>query len=650
MSPETLRALARHCRYLLPLLVLVLLIVFWDWNWFRPLVERQASQALGRPVSLARFDVKPGWFTTLHLNGLTVSNPDTVPADKPPLAYVEHLALQFGLRELFDRRLLILHLDVDQPTATLLADSSGQRNWQLTLPERKAKSDAKPWQLQIDTLNIRDGKFSIVDPALKVDVAGTVSTLASTTAEPQLRVDARGRYDGKPVKARFTGGSVLRLRDASDPYPVDFVADSERTQVRLKGTLLDPLHFGGARLRLHLEGPNLSTLGRFARLPLPNTPPYRLDGRLDYRAGSVLFQDFAGLMGESDLAGDVSVRLQQPRPRMEGKVHSKQVRLADLSGLIGGDPNSTPATAPGGDGRLLPDTPINLPRLQQADVALDYRADSIQGEKLPFDRLAFKLTLDDGVLRASPADFGIGEGALRFYATLDPRGQQLALDGRAELRRVDISRLLARTSYKGSGRIGGFAALKSKGRSAAELMGQGDGELKLAMAGGDFSALLLDLSGLDFGNALLSAIGIGSRTEVRCLVGDFQLVQGKLDTRSFILDTGNTNLLLDGGANMQDETLALRIRTQPKRANIGRLKAPIHIGGTFANPRIRPDFVDIGARTAAAVALGTLLTPLAALLPTLQLSPGEDRDCQSLLAAAEIVAPTQPQPKPKPAK
>lgn len=639
MSLATFRSKAGPL--LLPLLAIALLLLLWDWNWFKPLLERQASKALGRPVAIAHLDVQLGRQSTIKLTGLTLANPEGFAADADPLARIAQVVVQLQLKDLFARRVQIIHLDIDQPEASLRSGPDGVRNWPLRLPVHEA--DLKPWDVQIAALNVRDGRFSLIEPALKAEISGSIHTTEAVAGdEPQLLAEARGRYDGAPFDAHFTGGSMLSLREPSNPYPVDFAAETGGTRIALKGTLLDPLQFAGANLRLLLRGPNLATIGRFTRLPLPNTPAYRLEGRLNVQGHSILFQDFKGLMGKSDLAGDVSIKLQKPRPLMKGVVHSRQVRLADLSGLIGGDPNSPPATAANGDGRLLPSTPISLPHLQATDVQLDFTGDSIQGNKLPFDRLAFKLTLDDGVMRLAPADFGIGEGALRFYATLDPRGEQLLLDAKAELRRVDITRLLAGTGYKGSGRIGGFAALQGKGRSAAELLGSGNGELKLAMAGGNFSSLLLDLAGLDFGNATLSAIGITPRTEVRCMVGDFGLQEGQLSTRNFLLDTGNTNLVLDGGANFKDESLNLRLRTLPKRANIGRLKAPIHIRGSFAKPSIKPDLVDVGMRTAAAVVLGTFLTPLAALLPTLQFSPGEDRDCKAMLAEAEITPPPQP--------
>ena len=32
----------------------------WDWDWFRPMVERQASAALGMNVTLGHFDLRLG--------------------------------------------------------------------------------------------------------------------------------------------------------------------------------------------------------------------------------------------------------------------------------------------------------------------------------------------------------------------------------------------------------------------------------------------------------------------------------------------------------------------------------------------------------------------------------------------------------------
>ena len=49
---------------------------------------------------------------------------------------------------------------------------------------------------------------------------------------------------------------------------------------------------------------------------------------------------------------------------------------------------------------------------------------------------------------------------------------------------------------------------------------------------------------------------------------------------------------------------------------------------------VRPQLGEVAARAGAAVALGVLLTPLGALLPTIQLGVDDPNACSSLLPAA----------------
>ena len=170
------------------------------------------------------------------------------------------------------------------------------------------------------------------------------------------------------------------------------------------------------------------------------------------------------------------------------------------------------------------------------------------------------------------------------------------------------------------------------------MLGRGDGELKLFMSGGDLSALLVDLAGLDFGNGIESALGIPSRAQLRCLVTDFSLTKGLLDTRTFIFDTTEANIVGSGKINLASEQIDYKLSTEPKHFNIGSLPAPILVRGPLKSPSIAPDAKVLAARGGAAVVLGVLLTPLAALLPTIQLGLGQDHNCQDLMDSVQGAA------------
>jgi uncharacterized protein involved in outer membrane biogenesis len=186
---------------------------------------------------------------------------------------------------------------------------------------------------------------------------------------------------------------------------------------------------------------------------------------------------------------------------------------------------------------------------------------------------------------------------------------------------------------RGGGTLGGVASIDSTGTSLAQLLGNGNGALTVAMVGGNLSALVVDLSGLQFGRALLSALGVPTRTSIGCLVGDFVLRRGVLETRTFVLDTDSSVVTGSGTVDLGREALELRLRTASKGVTIGSLPTSIAITGRFKAPSIRPDASELVARGGVAAGLGLLALPLA-VLPTIQLGVGEQNQCQGVVAAA----------------
>ena len=131
------------------------------------------------------------------------------------------------------------------------------------------------------------------------------------------------------------------------------------------------------------------------------------------------------------------------------------------------------------------------------------------------------------------------------------------------------------------------------------MLGNGNGGVRLGMAGGDLSSLLVDLSGLEFGNALLSALGPAQRTQVECLADDMTLQRGQLSRPGAGVDTGEGIVNGKGNIDLKDESLALQLRSEPTHISIGSLPAPINIGGNVQEPSIRPG-AELGVRGAAA--------------------------------------------------
>jgi hypothetical protein len=168
----------------------------------------------------------------------------------------------------------------------------------------------------------------------------------------------------------------------------------------------------------------------------------------------------------------------------------------------------------------------------------------------------------------------------------------------------------------------------------------------MAMAGGDLSAVLIDLTGLQFGNALLSALGVPNKTQVQCFVGDLALQRGVLDFKAMTLETGEGITNVGGNLDLSKETIDLALKTDSRHFSIGSLPTRINITGTFKDPSIKPGG-EVAARAGAAVGLGVLFVPLA-ILPTIQFgtSEADDARCGELLQQARASAGGKALPAP----
>jgi uncharacterized protein involved in outer membrane biogenesis len=336
-------------------------------------------------------------------------------------------------------------------------------------------------------------------------------------------------------------------------------------------------------------------------------------------------------------------------------LRSNRVDLADLNGFIGGTPgrsntaNATPqereaAAKASASPKLLPDTPISVPRLNWADIHLHYHGAHIEGRNIPLDDLTVTLDAVGGRISVHPISFGVGKGQLSGDVDLTPEtGKNVHAKMDLRMRNLDVSRMMAAThTFEGAGSVSGVGAIDATGDSLASLVARGNGEIKMAMAGGDLSAVLVDLTGLQFGNALLSALGVPDKTQVQCFVGDLGLQRGLLELKAMTLDTGEGITNVGGNVDLSKETIDLALKTDAKHFSVGSLPAHINISGTFKDPKIRPGAA-VAARAGAAAGLAALFAPLA-ILPTIQFgtSEAEDARCGQLLKQARASAGGKP--------
>src|SRR5690606_33922519 len=280
---------------------IVVLVVLWDWNWFKGPVERQVEARTGRDFEIGGdLDVDLGWVPTIRANDLHFGNADW--SKQPTMAEAQQLELAIALKPLFKGDILIPTLRLVAPRVNLETGPEGGGNWQFG--DSSGDNDIQFRRIWID-----DGKLAFLDAANDTDIKVDVATATNTDdqAAPPITVEGGGRWEGNAFSLQGTAESPLALRDTDSPYTIDAHAQAGDTKAHARGTLLDPLRLRDFDLQLQLSGANLEDLYPLIGIALPPTPPYTLDGHFT-RDGEVWFyNDFNGTVGDSDLSGDANV-------------------------------------------------------------------------------------------------------------------------------------------------------------------------------------------------------------------------------------------------------------------------------------------------------------------------------------------------------
>ncbi len=640
------------------IVVPLLLVLFGTWDWFIPFVNARASAAIGRQVGMQHLHARLGRITTITAEGVHIANPtgfsSSEASDPTNFAHADQLVVQVDLwRYLKGGGLFLPEIAVHRPViAAIGTHTDGATNYRLSLVAPSGETGAADNTIShphIDHLVITDGTARIRIAKMRADVDATIATQELDGA-PKIVVTAKGRYDGQPVDAHFVGDGLLSLELVDRPYEVDTRLQNGATKLHLWGTVQHPLEIRGADLKLDLVGTDMAALYPLTGVPIPPTPSYHVTGRLDYADERIRFRDFVGDVGNSDLEGTIAVDPRGPRPDIVAVLHSRSVDLADLGGFLGSAPGRTTTrdatpeqrqqvAKAEANPRLIPNLAISMPKIQSANIHLTYEGAKIQGRNVPMDSLSAKLDIiDDGRILLHPVSFRLGTGDVTVNATMTPRDARMfRTEADVAFRRLDVSRLLASTGLvKGAGTLGGKAHLDTVGNSLASMLDNGDGTLTVGISSGNISALAVDLSGLEFGAALLSALGLPDRADLQCFIGDWGLQRGTLRVKTFLLDTSEAILNATGTVKLADETLALQVKTDPKHFKIGSLPAPIDIGGTLKKPTIRPEVAAVGLRAGVAVGLGVIAPPLA-LLPTIQFGVGEHNECAKTISIPSLI-------------
>ena len=504
-----------------------------------------------------------------------------------------------------------------------------------------------------------DARFSLTERGTgdtRPGVAPAASAAASGVASrgAGLQLSASGSYRKLPLRVELVTSSALSLvgADGRPPvHPVALEAHVGRARITFRGAAADPVHLAELRGAFSVAGPSLAAVGDPLGVTLPTTGPFETDGFLTKEGQLWKAVVRSATVGESRLEGSFVFDQRPKVPLLAGRLTGPRMLLKDLGPAIGTVPRAEAAAAAAAarerarraaNARVLPDRRFDLPSLRamNANVVVDIRHADLGSALLePLEPLRAHLRVDAGVLTLADIDARTAQGRLAGGLVLDGRAAHARWTGDLRLLGVRLEHWLHQTRQDAppfvSGQLDGRVQLAGSGRSTAEILGSLNGDLRFHIRNGTLSHLAVEAAGVDVAQALGMIVKGDESLKILCNVVDLKVEKGVARPRVFVIDTRDSTVWVDGSVSLAQETMALMAVVSPKDFSPLTARTPIHVDGTFANPRVSVEASNVGAKVGAA-ALLALIHPLAAVIPFID--PGADEDARREAAQCAALA------------
>ncbi|MBC7769565.1 MAG: AsmA family protein [Phycisphaerales bacterium] len=624
---------------------LVLFLAFADWNALRGPISRMASAASGREIVIAGdLKVNPWSFTPeARVEGLRIGNLRRF-RDRGEFAEIAAAEVSVRLLPLFIGRFDIVRLDLNGADVNLYRNLEGDANWAQT-----PRQGQRPFTLpDIRAFSLRDGHVRFEDEKRRMvlDAAFTTSESADQSNPGAFALNGEGEINERPFMVELSGAPLLNVR-RNRPYP--FVADVRAggTRIQADGSIARAFNFNAWQADIVASGPDLADLYHLIGLSLPNTPPYSVRGRVERNGREYGMPELNGRVGDSDLRGafTATTNARTGRVFFDGDFVSSRLDFDDLMAVLGGAPSTRSgetasdtqramAANLAAEGRLLPNATLDISRVRNMDARVTYRAARVRSERVPLRGLALDISLDQGLLRLDPITLDLRQGRISGAVAINAREETPQVDVDVRLTGARLESIIAFSGASPvTGSLLGRARLSGRGASVREAAANANGDVTLVTPRGEIREAFAELTGINVTRGLgLLLTNDRSKIDIRCGVASFTVRNGIMNARSMVFDT-ETVLIRGGGTiSLDNETMDLRLEGEPKEARLVRLAAPITIQGRLRSPELGVDVGEVVEESGFAVLLGTLVAPLAAILPFVDGGLAEDANCAALLA------------------
>jgi uncharacterized protein involved in outer membrane biogenesis len=580
-----------------------------DFNRYRPLIEAQVKSITGRDLAIAGdFALSLSLKPTVAVHDVTLANAPW--GSRPEMARIKTLEAELELIPLLSGQVKVDHVLLQGADILLETDKQGNGNWNLVAGGTGGAGGGSGPPPIIDRVTIEESTLGLHDgvsgQSHRLDIK-TLRLLATAVTAP-VSIEMTGALEGSPLALSGTLGSPWAML-GNQPVPLDLKLTLGGAAITLKGQVTDPAHARGIDVALTAAGKSLADLGTTAGLPLPPLGPYQVSGRLtDIEGRAFHIADLHARLGGSDLAGEATLALNGPRPRLSATITADRLDARDVGIRPGGGTGAQ-------GGPLIPADPLPFGVLTQVDGELHFTGKQVLRAPVVLDNVALEAGLEAGRLTIDRFSAGLSGGTVTVSGVIDAAHAAATVQLRADSRRVEAGALLQTLGISrvlSGGRVNLSLNVGGQGRSLHAIAGSLSGQSQMEMGPGNIDNGFVRLLMADLVK-LFSFGGSGNSSNLNCVAARFDLHNGVATTRGLVIDTPAVTVVGAGQIRLDTENLDLTFVPHAKSPGLASLAVPMQVRGPIANPSVFPDPLGTAtslAGSAVGVAAGVALAPV----------------------------------------
>src|SRR5688572_19400032 len=196
--PRALTFVRAHPIWVGVIAALLILILIFDWNWFRRPLENYISEKTQREFRISDLHVKLGLTPTIRMQDLTFANAEW--GKQEPMASAKTLEFSVSLRDLFDGKVLVPRVALTDASFVFERLKDDRKNWILSEPD-----DTAPSRFRISTLSVNNGRLRYFDYGIPFELDVEANTFDPAKEQKVKDADAKPENDRYSTRYKFKG-------------------------------------------------------------------------------------------------------------------------------------------------------------------------------------------------------------------------------------------------------------------------------------------------------------------------------------------------------------------------------------------------------------------------------------------------------------